>query len=72
LVRLQTQLLNQTESFVLGSNEHGSFKVKLKTFQIFKIIMAPLAGGTHSPIIVKPNETIIVKAEKILRITGEN
>jgi hypothetical protein len=34
--------------------------------------MAPLAGGTHSPIIVKPNETVIVKTEKILRITGEN
>jgi hypothetical protein len=46
--------IKPNESFVLGNNEHGTFKVKLKNASNhdLKIIMA-ITGGTHSPIIVK-------------------
>jgi hypothetical protein len=58
--------IKPNESFVLGNNEHGTFKVKLKNASNhdLKIIMAPITGGTHSPIIVKPNETISVQASR--------
>lgn len=66
--------IKPNESFVLGNNEHGSFKVQLKNVSNheLKIIMAPITGGTHSPIIVNPNETIKVKAERNTAIVIEN
>lgn len=66
--------IKPNESFVLGNNEHGTFKVKLKNVSNhdLKIIMAPLAGGTHSPITVRPNETVIVKAERNTALQIEN
>ena len=66
--------IKPNESFVLGNNEHGSFRVKLKNVSNhdLNIIMAPLAGGTHSPIIVKPNETVNVKAERNTALRIEN
>ena len=66
--------IKPNESFVLGNNEHGSFRVKLKNVSNhdLNIIMAPLAGGTHSPIIVRPNETVIIKAEKNTALRIEN
>jgi hypothetical protein len=62
------------ESFVLGNNEHGTFKVKLKNVSNhnLRIIMAPITGGTHSPITVSPNETVTVKAERNTAIVIEN
>ena len=66
--------IKPNESFVLGNNEHGSFRVKLKNVSNhdLNIIMAPLAGGTHLPIIVRPNETVIIKAEKNTALRIEN
>ena len=54
------------ESFLLGNNEHGTFKVKLKNVSnhSLTIVMAPIDGGTHSPITVKPNESTTVKAAR--------
>ena len=62
------------QSFVLGNNEHGTFKVKLKNVSNhdLQIIMAPITGGTHSPITVSPNETVTVKAERNTAIVIEN
>lgn len=67
-------IIKPNESFVLGNNEHGTFKVKLKNVSNhdLKIIMAPIAGGTHSPIIVRPNETINVKADSNTALIIEN
>lgn len=67
-------IIKPNESFVLGNNEHGTFKVKLKNVSNhdLKIIMAPITGGTHSPIIVTPNETVTVKAERNTAIVIEN
>ena len=66
--------IKPNENFVLGNNEHGSFKVKLKNVSNhdLKIIRAPITGGTHSPITVSPNKTITVKAEKNTAIIIEN
>ncbi|WP_310558223.1 hypothetical protein [Flavobacterium sp.] len=66
--------IKPNESFVLGNNEHGTFKVKLKNLSNhdLKIIMAPISGGTHSPITVRPNETTTVKAESNTALIIEN
>ncbi len=34
--------------------------------------MAPISGGTHSPLIVAPNETVNVKADKNTALIIEN
>ena len=34
--------------------------------------MAPIEGGTHSPVIVNPNESVTVKAEKNTALIIEN
>lgn len=62
------------ESFVLGNNEHGSFKVKLKNVSknSLTVFMAPLNGGAHSPMIVNPNETVVVKADQNTALIIEN
>lgn len=66
--------IKPNESFVLGNNEHGTFKVKLKNVSNhnLQIIMAPITRGTHSPITVSPNETVTVKAESNTALIIEN
>lgn len=66
--------IKPNDSFILGNNEHGTFKVKLKNVSNheLKIFMAPIAGGTHSPVMVKPNETLTVKAERNTALVIEN
>lgn len=66
--------IKPNESFVLGNNEHGRFKVKLKNVSNhdLQIHMAPISGGTHSPISVSPNETITVKADRNTALIIEN
>lgn len=62
------------ESFVLGNNEHGSFKTHLKNegVTLLKVYQAPIVGGTHSPILIKPQETAFVKTEKNTALIIEN
>ena len=50
--------IKPNDSFVLGNNEHGSFKVKLKNVSKNNIDVyeAPISGGTHSRMTIKPNE----------------
>lgn len=66
--------IKPNESFVLGNNEHGTFKVKLKNVSNhdLQILMAPIAGGSHSPITVSPNETVTVKADRNTALVIEN
>lgn len=66
--------IKPNESFVLGNNEHGSFKVVLKNISNhdLRLVMAPISGGTHSPLIVAPNEIVIVKADKNTALIIEN
>jgi hypothetical protein len=69
-----TTTIKPNDSFVLGNNEHGTFKVVLNNISNheLKIFMAPIAGGTHSPITVSPNETVTVKADRNTALVIEN
>jgi hypothetical protein len=69
-----TTTIKPNDSFVLGNNEHGSFKVVLKNISNhdLRLVMAPISGGSHSPSIVVPNETIKVKADKNTALIIEN
>lgn len=61
-----TTMIQPNKSFVLGNNEHGAAKVKLKNISPndIEVYHAPINGGKHSSQIVKPNETVTVKVEK--------
>jgi hypothetical protein len=69
-----TTYIKPNESFVLGNNQHGKFSVKLKNISTtnLTIWMMPIDGGKHSPIDVKPNETVKVKVDKNTALTIEN
>jgi hypothetical protein len=66
--------IKPNDSFILGNNKHGKFKVTLKNISNheLRIFMAPISGGTHSPVIVVPNETVKVKADKNTALVIEN
>jgi hypothetical protein len=62
------------ESFVLGNNKHGSFKTHLKNegVTILKIYQTPINGGSHSSVLIKPQETTTIKTEKNTALIIEN
>lgn len=66
--------IKPNDSFVLGNNEHGSFKVKLKNVSKNEITVykAPITGGTHSPQTIRPNEIVIVKVDSNTALVIEN
>jgi hypothetical protein len=55
--------IKPNDSFVLGNNEHGRFKVKLQNVgtQPLEVYHAPIAGGRHSGQTVKPQQRVTVK-----------
>jgi hypothetical protein len=61
-----TTTIKPNEKFVLGNNEHGKAKVKLKNISPndIEVYHAPINGGKHSSQWVKPKETVIVYIEK--------
>jgi hypothetical protein len=66
--------LKANESFVLGNNEHGSFKAKIKNVSNHPvaIVMCPINGGSHSRQTVMPNESTTIKAETNTALVIEN
>lgn len=62
------------ETFVLGHNEHGTFRTRLKNegVTILKICQKPITGGSHSPVFVNPQQSIEVKTEKNTALIIEN
>ena len=66
--------IKPNDSFVLGNNEHGSFKVKLKNVSKNEIIVyeAPISGGTHSRLKVAPNGSITAKVDRNTALVIEN
>ncbi len=58
--------IKPNDSFVLGNNQHGSFKVKLKNVSKdnLEVYHAPIEGGKHSSQKVKPNEYATVKVDR--------
>ncbi len=61
-----TTSIKPKESFVLGNNEHGKAAVRLKNISNsdIEVYHAPIGGGKHSTVIVKPQETVNVKIER--------
>jgi hypothetical protein len=61
-----TTTIDANKSFVLGNNEHGTFKARLKNISKNDVIVhhAPIAGGTHTYETVKPKQTVAVHVEK--------
>ena len=59
-------IIKPNDSFVLGNNEHGNFKVKLKNVSKndIEIHQEPNDGGKHSFQKVKPNEFFTVKVDR--------
>lgn len=53
-------------SFVLGDNQHGAFRVNLKNVSTtpLKIHLAPINGGRHSPVVVLPNQKASLKVDR--------
>jgi hypothetical protein len=58
--------IKPNDSFILGNNEHGSFKVKLKNVSKneLEVYHAPIDGGRHSSQLVKPDESVTLKIEQ--------
>jgi len=58
-----TTTIKPKESFVLGDNKHGKFSVKIRNLSTntIQVHRAPINGGNHSFIDIKPNESIKVK-----------
>jgi hypothetical protein len=71
-----TTSIKPYDAFILGNNKHGAFHVKLKNVSInnLELWKAPIDGGKHSPITVKPNETVKVNVDKntALRINNNS
>jgi hypothetical protein len=66
--------IKANESFVLGNNEHGTFKAKIKNVSNHPvtIVMRPIDGGSYSPQTVMPNESVAVKTERNTALVIEN
>lgn len=62
------------ETFVLGNNEHGTFRTHLKNegVTVLKICQKPITGGSYSPVLVNPKQSIEVKTEKNTALIIEN
>lgn len=58
-------IIKPKDSFILGNNEHGSFKVALTNVSKndLEIYYAPIAGGKHSTQIINPNKKINIKID---------
>jgi len=67
-------IITPQNSFVLGNNKHGSFTVKLKNVSNNEVVLhrAPITGGNHSYVTVKPTETVKVDVESNTALIIEN
>lgn len=58
--------IKPNDSFILGNNTHGKFKVKLKNVSKndLEVYHTPINGGRHSSQTLKLNESVLVKVDK--------
>jgi hypothetical protein len=61
-----TTFIGPKDSFILGNNEHGAYQVDLKNVSpnALNLHLAPIGGGTHSPVEVQPNQKLSLKVDK--------
>jgi hypothetical protein len=69
-----TTYIKGNDAFILGNNKHGEFSVRLKNVSTSNLELwrTPIDGGQHSPLTIKPNETIKVNVEKNTALRIEN
>ena len=62
------------DAFKLGDNKHGSFTVKLKNVSKndLTVYEAPINGGKHSFVVVKPQQTVKVSVDENTALIIEN
>lgn len=67
-------LIQAHNSFVLGDNAHGSFRAKLTNTSNhdLKVFQTPIAGGSHSPVWVHPQQTVRVQVDRDTALRIEN
>ena len=53
-------VIKPLDSFILGNNKHGSFKVQLKNTSKndIDVYQVPIDGGQHSFQVIKPNDKV--------------
>jgi hypothetical protein len=66
--------IKPNDSFLLGNNEHGKFKIRLKNVSNhpIEIHLAPIAGGGYSYQTILVNEVVETKVPKNTAIVIEN
>jgi hypothetical protein len=66
--------IKANESFVLGNNEHGTFKARIKNVSnhSITIVMRLIDGGSYSPETILPNESTTVKTARNTALVIEN
>jgi hypothetical protein len=66
--------IEPNNSFILGNNEHAAYSVNLQntSSKDITVYKAPIAGGTHSPQVVKPRQKVTVNVEKNTALIVEN
>lgn len=59
--------IKPNNSFVLGNNKHGAFKVKLENVSKndIEVYKAPIDGGRHPLQVVKPHDKVKVNVDNI-------
>lgn len=69
-----TTKIEANNSFILGNNKHGKFNVKLKNVSDhdLEIHYAPIDGGTHSYVLVKPSQQLKLNVDKNTALVIEN
>ena len=67
-------IITPNNAFKLGDNKHGSFSVRLKNVSIndLTIYEAPINGGKHSYVNVKPMQTVHVSVDDDTALIIEN
>jgi hypothetical protein len=69
-----TTYIKANDSFLLGDNAHGQFKVKIKNASphSIEVYRKPIAGGQHSFVTVKPLQTVKVNVEENTALVVSN
>jgi len=69
-----TTYIKANDAFVLGNNKHQKFSTKLTNTSLNDIAIweCPIDGGRHSPVTVKPNQTVKIKVDKNTALFIEN
>lgn len=69
-----TTYIKANDEFILGNNEHGKFYVSVTNTSDVEITIwqYPIAGGKHSPLVLKGSSTCKMTVDKNTSLRFEN